>query len=84
MNTMTNMWLGVGLATLIIGCVMGFYIWSNNNTENREEVENATQVTAEAELNFSGTENPVKAVEDVNPAKKTNPFKDSYQNPFSN
>ena len=63
--------------------VAGFIYWLNQ-PEPVKTTEEAIEVLSESPVSNVVPDNPLEnKVPDLNPVEKTNPFKDSYKNPFA-
>jgi len=78
---MKNIWIISSLTILALAAAGLIYWWTR--PEPVKTTEEAIQVLTETP-NVIVSENPLEnKVPDLNPVEKTNPFKDSYKNPFA-
>ena len=72
---------GLAITALIAG---GIYWWFGLREKPIKTTEEAIKVLSESPVSNIIPDNPLEnKVPDLNPVKKTNPFKDSYTNPFA-
>lgn len=77
-----NILIVAGLAILAL-LAAGIIYW-RNRPEPVKTTEEAIQVLTESPVSSVIPDNPLEnKVPDLNPVEKTNPFKDSYKNPFA-
>lgn len=79
---MKKVWIIASLTVLALATVGLIYWW--NQPEPVKTTEDAIQVLSESPVSNVIPDNPLEnKVPDLNPVEKTNPFKDSYKNPFA-
>ncbi|MBI3046292.1 MAG: hypothetical protein HYY86_01985 [Candidatus Harrisonbacteria bacterium] len=79
---MRNIWIIIGLTVLALTIAGLFYWW--NRPAPVKTTEEAIEVLSESPATEVIPTNPLEnKVPDLNPVEKTNPFKDSYKNPFA-
>lgn len=79
---MKNIWIIAGLTVLALATA-GIIYWLNR-PEPVKTTQEAIEVLSETPLeNIAPASNPLQnKVPEINPVDKTNPFKDTYNNPF--
>lgn len=79
---MKKVWIIAGLTVLALAAAGTIY-WLNR-PEPVKTTEEAIKVLTESPVSNVIPDNPLEnKVPDLNPVGKTNPFKDSYKNPFA-
>ncbi len=82
MSTKSLIWISVCLAVLALA-VAGVIYWQNRPAPIKT-TEEAIKVLNESPVSNIIPSNPLEnKVPELNPVSKTNPFKDSYKNPFA-
>ena len=73
----------IGFLAVVALAAAGIIYW-RNQPEPIRTTEEAIEVLTESPVSNVVPENPLEnKVPDLNPVEKTNPFKDSYKNPFA-
>ena len=79
---MKNIWIISSLTILALAAAGLIYWWTR--PEPVKTTEEAIEVLSESPVSSVIPDNPLEnKVPDLNPVEKTNPFKDSYKNPFA-
>lgn len=76
----------VTIIAIVVGIAVGGYLYLSKKTLEEQATtaleDSLKSATGGTLPSFVTPENPLEKVPEINPIDKTNPFKDSYKNPF--
>lgn len=81
-NMLSTYSLGAVLAIAVLGAVIWYFWLVKKPPAEIKNTDDAINALSKSEITVES--NPVEnKIPELNPVKKTNPFKDAYQNPFA-